>query len=89
MSMPATKQNDVHQFDPSVVRAYDVRGVVDETLSTTDAYYFGKCVVFNKQRMQPPDDHASVDGECSRVPRLNRFAHRKEYVFFNCIYRVQ
>ncbi len=31
-----------HQFDPTILREYDVRGVVGETLSTADAYALGR-----------------------------------------------
>lgn len=31
-----------HQFHPSIVRAYDVRGIVDETFSEQDCYWLGK-----------------------------------------------
>jgi phosphomannomutase len=31
-----------HRFDPTVLREYDVRGVVGETLSTDDAYALGR-----------------------------------------------
>src|SRR5262249_58450263 len=31
-----------HRFNPSVLREYDVRGVVGETLSTDDAYALGR-----------------------------------------------
>lgn len=31
-----------YQFDPSILREYDIRGVVGETLSADDAYYIGR-----------------------------------------------
>lgn len=31
-----------HKFHESILRAYDIRGIVGETLSTEDAYYIGK-----------------------------------------------
>lgn len=27
-----------HQFDPTTLREYDIRGIIDETLSDADAY---------------------------------------------------
>lgn len=30
-----------HGFDPSILRAYDIRGIVGETLNSEDAYYLG------------------------------------------------
>jgi phosphomannomutase len=32
-----------HRFDPSILREYDIRGIVGETLSTEDAYAVGRC----------------------------------------------
>jgi phosphomannomutase len=31
-----------YQFHKSILRAYDIRGIVDETLSTEDAYFIGR-----------------------------------------------
>lgn len=33
----------MHQFHPSIIREYDVRGVVGKTLSEADAYALGRC----------------------------------------------
>ena len=42
---------DAHSFDPTILREYDIRGVVGETLTRDDAYAvgrsFGTCVVEN------------------------------------------
>src|SRR5665213_1069274 len=32
-----------HQFDPTVLREYDIRGIVDNTLHTADAFAIGRC----------------------------------------------
>ena len=32
----------MHKFHPSILRAYDIRGIIDKTLSDEDAYYIGK-----------------------------------------------
>jgi len=32
-----------HHFDPSVLREYDIRGIVGETLSAVDAFAVGRC----------------------------------------------
>ncbi|MFT6077822.1 MAG: phosphomannomutase [Myxococcota bacterium] len=32
----------MHKFHKSILRAYDIRGVIDETLSNKDAYYIGR-----------------------------------------------
>jgi len=34
--------NKTHEFQPSILKAYDVRGVVDKEISNTDAYFIGK-----------------------------------------------
>ncbi|MCH9020175.1 MAG: phosphomannomutase, partial [Proteobacteria bacterium] len=31
-----------HAFDPTILREYDIRGVVGETLSAADAYAIGR-----------------------------------------------
>lgn len=31
-----------HKFHPSIIRAYDIRGVVDETFGEQDCYWFGR-----------------------------------------------
>ena len=31
-----------HQFHPTVLREYDIRGIIDETLSEADAYAIGR-----------------------------------------------
>lgn len=38
MAQPQLK----HQFDPTILREYDVRGIVGKTLSTADAYALGR-----------------------------------------------
>ena len=32
----------MHKFHPSILRAYDIRGIVGETLDTEDAYNIGR-----------------------------------------------
>ena len=32
-----------HDFDPTSLREYDIRGIVDRTLSTEDAFAIGRC----------------------------------------------
>ncbi|MGH7057266.1 MAG: phosphomannomutase, partial [Acetobacteraceae bacterium] len=33
----------VHRFDPSVLREYDIRGIIGETLGAADAFAVGRC----------------------------------------------
>ncbi|MFZ4763097.1 MAG: phosphoglucomutase/phosphomannomutase PgmG [Alphaproteobacteria bacterium] len=40
--MSATALNQSHHFHPSVLREYDIRGIVGKTLSATDAHILGK-----------------------------------------------
>jgi phosphomannomutase len=35
-------KNMIHKFHPSILRAYDIRGIVGETLTVKDAYYVGR-----------------------------------------------
>src|SRR5271155_2001988 len=32
-----------HQFDPTMLREYDIRGIVDTTLHAADAFAIGRC----------------------------------------------
>ena len=32
-----------HQFEPSILREYDIRGIVGDTLHLEDAYAVGRC----------------------------------------------
>ncbi|MCI5049243.1 MAG: phosphomannomutase/phosphoglucomutase [Rickettsiales bacterium] len=38
----AAKRHDAYQFHPSILREYDVRGILDETLSADDAFVLGQ-----------------------------------------------
>lgn len=42
MSATAPFHAQPHRFHPSILREYDIRGVVGETLSEADAYYVGR-----------------------------------------------
>lgn len=35
-------KNETHTFEKSILKPYDIRGVVDKNLSSTDAYFIGK-----------------------------------------------
>ena len=30
-----------HQFDPTILRAYDIRGIFEDTLTHADAFHIG------------------------------------------------
>ncbi len=34
--------SETHHFHPSILREYDIRGIIDETLSVADAYFIGR-----------------------------------------------
>ena len=36
-----TAVDTAHNFDPTILRSYDIRGQVGKTLSATDAYFIG------------------------------------------------
>lgn len=42
MPITATNHEIPHRFHPSILREYDIRGVVDETLFEADAYFIGR-----------------------------------------------
>ncbi|MDB2415154.1 phosphomannomutase/phosphoglucomutase [Rickettsiales bacterium] len=71
------KKEQKYQFNPTILRAYDARGIVGETLSTEDAYYLGKsfgtfvieqgkgkriCVGFDGRLSSPDLEEALVKG---------------------------
>lgn len=37
---------NLHQFEPSIIRAYDIRGIYNETLFDQDAYFLGKSFAY-------------------------------------------
>lgn len=41
MVMQTQKNNNSYQFNPTILREYDIRGQIGKNLSTTDAYYLG------------------------------------------------
>ena len=50
-----------HQFNPSIIRAYDIRGIYEETLFDQDAYFLGKSFAYflkqnNKSRIAVGND---------------------------------
>jgi phosphomannomutase len=40
--MKNKSEKQMHDFTPSILRAYDIRGILGESLSAEDAYYIGK-----------------------------------------------
>ena len=66
-SMPAT-----HSLHPSILRAYDIRGVADETLFEQDALHIGKAyatAVIRATGLAQPNIALAWDGRLS-TPKL-------------------
>lgn len=42
MSIEIKQQKQTHSFNPGILRAYDIRGTVDESLNETDCYFIGR-----------------------------------------------
>ena len=42
MSTTSRSKATAHQFDPTILREYDIRGVVGKTLKVEDAYAIGR-----------------------------------------------
>ena len=69
-------RGEAHCFDPTILREYDIRGIVEETLSTDDAYAVGRafgteisliggatvCVGYDGRLSSPEMEEAVVDG---------------------------
>ena len=65
-----------HRFDATILREYDVRGIVDHTLSEVDAYFIGRafgtvlsrrggrrvCIGYDGRPSSPPFERALADG---------------------------
>ena len=49
-----------HIFDPSILRAYDIRGQIDQTLFIDDAYYIGRSFGTLAIRRLGPRAHIAV-----------------------------
>lgn len=55
-----------HLFNPTILRAYDIRGIVGKTLYVQDAYYIGKAfATIVKQRTQQNKICVGYDGRLS------------------------
>jgi phosphomannomutase len=66
----------VHRFDPTILREYDIRGIVGETLTVSDAYAIGRafgtavrrgggrtvCVGYDGRLTSPELEDAVVEG---------------------------
>lgn len=69
-------RGSAHTFDPTILREYDIRGIIDKTLSADDAYAIGRafgtgiarnggktvCVGYDGRLSSPDMEQAVVDG---------------------------
>ena len=56
-----------HDFDPTSLREYDIRGIVDRTLSTKDAFAIGRCFGSIVSRAGGTTAAIGYDGRLSSV----------------------
>jgi len=54
-----------HKFHPSILRAYDIRGVYNQTLFDNDAYFVGKCFATVLKRIGKNKMAVACDGRMS------------------------
>ena len=70
-----TAVDTAHNFDPTILRSYDIRGQIGKTLSTTDAYFigasFGQYVQEKKSTHQAAKIAVGRDGRLTS-PDLSR-----------------
>ena len=69
-------RGSAHKFDPTILREYDIRGIIEKTLSADDAYAIGRafgtgvvrnggstvCVGYDGRLSSPEMEQAVVDG---------------------------
>ena len=60
-----------HQFDPTVLREYDIRGIVGKTLHPADAFAIGRCFGSIVARAGGRTVAVGYDGRCP-APISNR-----------------
>ena len=46
-----------HQFDPTILRAYDIRGIFEDTLTHADAFHIGLTFITMQDGMTMPVSH--------------------------------
>ena len=65
--------NQKHKFDKSIFRAYDIRGIVGDTLTVKDAYYIGYNFAYQiKKNFKSLNIVVGFDGRLSS-PILEKF----------------
>lgn len=63
-----------HKFHNSILRAYDIRGIVDETLEPRDAYYVGRSFATILKRSNKNKVAVGYDGRLSSVELKNELS---------------
>jgi phosphomannomutase len=66
-----------HRFDPSILRAYDIRGVLDETLGAADAVAIGCAFGTIVRRRGGRTVNVGYDGRHSSPGLADRLVHRR------------
>jgi phosphomannomutase len=54
-----------HEFHPSILRNYDIRGIIDETLSNQDAYFIGRSMAVFLHGLDEKKVVVACDGRIS------------------------
>lgn len=67
-SVNSARDGGAHRFHPSILRAYDIRGVVGENLTETDALYIGKAFGTKVRRSGGKKACLTYDSRPSSVP---------------------
>jgi len=63
-----------YQFHPSILRAYDIRGIINETLSAKDAYFVGRAFATILHRDNKSKVAVGYDGRASSIELKNQLS---------------
>ncbi len=63
-----------HQFHNSILRAYDIRGIIDETLNAKDAYFVGRAFGTILQKDNKNKVAVGFDGRSSSIELKNELS---------------
>jgi len=91
-----------HRFDPSVLREYDIRGIVNGTLSTADAYAVGRafasvvldaggrrlCTGYDGRLSSPAFEAALVEGMCAAGAEVLRVGRGPTPMLYFAVYHL-
>ena len=91
-----------HQFDPHVLREYDIRGVVGDSLTAADAYAVGRafasmvleaggrrvCVGYDGRLSSPEFEAAVTDGMCAAGAEVLRIGRGPTPMLYFSVYEL-